>query len=80
MPTTPLDTRCTPDYDNLVAEKYVECVKHNCHLMCSSILFRYEKNILQLDDARSNGTAPVKTYLETLNWKILIQPTVFIVF
>ena len=35
---------------------------------------RHEKVVLQHDNARPHVTTPVKTYLETLKWKVLSHP------
>ena len=35
---------------------------------------RYEKVILQHDNARSHVAKPIKTYLETLKWEVLPNP------
>ncbi|UYV67018.1 TMEM62 [Cordylochernes scorpioides] len=35
---------------------------------------RYDKVILQHDNARPHAAAPVKTYLEMLNWEVLPHP------
>jgi len=38
---------------------------------------RHDKIILLHDNARSHVAAPVKTYLETLKWEVLLHPPYF---